>query len=320
MPAVTKSGPWGLPDDTAPPDFFQAEWRALVGAALATGRLGTGWAITATGASTQITVGPGVAAIQGWLALEMDGHVLDVATIPGAIAPAAGQTRIDYVVLTADPEAEEVRLELVAGTPATSGAIAPALTRSIGGVWQEPLATITRVGNVAVTSAMVRPVATYVSPTVVLDPGRPVPSDLPVGTVAVQGVDVLTVTAPGTVRKITNPDWSNLSVSGSTPLGISPGWRRVGGLLQIRGSWARTSGTYASGANSTVMTLPATAVVGVPAGTYRSACVAHAAALDLLCFAVVTVTSSGATVAIAPQGSGAAQVSLGVLMIPYGGA
>ena len=101
MPAVTKSGPWGLPDDTAPPDFFQAEWRALVGAALATGRLGTGWAITATGASTQITVGPGVAAIQGWLALETDGHVLDVATIPGAIAPAAGQTRIDYVVLTA---------------------------------------------------------------------------------------------------------------------------------------------------------------------------------------------------------------------------
>lgn len=279
MPTLPIVGPFGLPTDTDPPDFYQGAWRSLFQAALAMGRLSVGWAMTATGSSTSFTVGPGAALVAGFLAQSDSTITLDVATAPGATTPSSGQTRIDLVVLTCDPSAQTVTLEVKPGTPASSGAIPPTLTRTPTGVWQEPLAQITRTGNTAVTTAAITAVRNYVAPTVLLDPARPLPTDLPVATIAVRGTDLhahqLDAGGSPVWQPLTNPEFTAApwtfatGMRGQEPM---PKFRVVGGRLEGSGEVIRSSGAaFPTDGTLLLGTLPTSFASGLTASRYAQA-------------------------------------------------
>lgn len=85
-------------------------------------------------ADTTIIVEPGSALAQGIFYLNDADKSVSIAS------NASGSTRIDIIVLEADYTAQKVRIDVVLGTP---GAGVPALTQSVGSIWQIPLAYLT---------------------------------------------------------------------------------------------------------------------------------------------------------------------------------
>lgn len=71
----------------------------------------------------------------------------------------SGSTRIDYIVLSADYAAQEIRLAVVQGTP---GAGHPAITQNAGILWQIPLAYLTLAsGYTSITAALITDLREY---------------------------------------------------------------------------------------------------------------------------------------------------------------
>lgn len=87
------------------------------------------------GSGMQINVAPFPLAILAGFALYSDAVT--------QLTPAAGgsQPRIDRIVLRVDPTANLPEIAVKAGTPAVTPSV-PALTQSLGGVWEIPLARI----------------------------------------------------------------------------------------------------------------------------------------------------------------------------------
>lgn len=95
------------------------------------------------------------------------GHYYDnsvQATVAISAAPAAGYTRIDSVVLELDLSANSISLKVVAGTPATSGAVAPTMTQTETGIFQLRLADVTvAAGTSSITAGMVSDLRSFVA-------------------------------------------------------------------------------------------------------------------------------------------------------------
>lgn len=68
------------------------------------------------------------------------------------IDPATSLPRVDYVVLTLDPTANSILLNVVKGTPAATPS-APALTQTDTGIYQYPLAAVQVAANVTTIDA-----------------------------------------------------------------------------------------------------------------------------------------------------------------------
>lgn len=85
-------------------------------------------------ADTTVIVEPGSALVQGIFYLNDADKSVSIAS------NASGSTRIDIIVLEADYAAQTVRIDVVQGTPAAG---VPALTQSVGSIWQIPLAYLT---------------------------------------------------------------------------------------------------------------------------------------------------------------------------------
>lgn len=68
------------------------------------------------------------------------------------IDPATSLPRVDYVVLTLDPTANSILLDVVKGTPAATPS-APALTQTDTGIYQYPLAAVQVAANVTTIDA-----------------------------------------------------------------------------------------------------------------------------------------------------------------------
>jgi hypothetical protein len=94
----------------------------------------TTFKVTANGADLNLSVAPGFAIVRG--------HAVDsTATETLALAAAESNPRIDRVVLRLDPIANSIILAVIKGTAASSPT-APALTQTVTGTYEMPLATV----------------------------------------------------------------------------------------------------------------------------------------------------------------------------------
>lgn len=85
--------------------------------------------------SAQIQIEAGAALVQGlW-------YYNDAAVNFTITANASGNSRIDLVILSVDYIAQEVRLDVITGTPAAVPAI-PSVTQSVGVLWEVPIARV----------------------------------------------------------------------------------------------------------------------------------------------------------------------------------
>jgi hypothetical protein len=96
--------------------------------------------VTASGASTQVNVAAGQALIQGSLYTNSASLSLDVAAT--GTAPSSAQTRIDLIVLRYDFASRQVNAVVKPGSPASAGAVEPALTRVANGVRETRLGLV----------------------------------------------------------------------------------------------------------------------------------------------------------------------------------
>lgn len=103
-------------------------------------------------------------------------------TLAVSAAPAAGNTRQDYVVLHLDTAANTVTAEVKAGTANTSGGVLPSLVQTAT-EWEHPIAKVTvAAGTAAITGGMLvalnhdqgRSVYTWTVATAVPTPSAPV--------------------------------------------------------------------------------------------------------------------------------------------------
>ena len=200
---------------------------------------------------------------------------LDIAAVGSA--PASGQTRIDLIVLRYDASqvtpADRVRLVVVPGTPATSGATQPALTRNPTGVWEHPIAVVTRLGNVAVTNSMITQQRTLSSPVSLLGNTSTLPTDAPDGSVAFRYNDVSVRIISGGVmqwRSITDPPWTNLTMaSGYVSGGRTPAYRVLSGHLELRGEVVRsTGGEFTASTWLTIASVPSSLVSAISSSNF----------------------------------------------------
>jgi hypothetical protein len=256
--------PWGVEAQVDPPAMYQAAWRKLMTGLMSDGVVndttGDGLAVTATGGSTQLQVGEGEAFIQGVHYINDATKTLDLAAF--GTAPSGGQTRLDLVILRYDPTAQTVEATIKAGAPASSGATEATLTRSPTGVWEHRLALITRVGNVAVNSSMIDHRRTWTTPGVYTPFMEPI-STAPIGSLAIKtdnGGDILrrgTVSGTPTWISILDPAWETLNTAAGVALSTPAAkWRIRGGLVEVMGSVAKSSGSWSSGNVAWVGTLP----------------------------------------------------------------
>lgn len=279
------SGPWGIDDATATP-FFQSQIRLAWGgwspdALIDRGVIATPATITATGTNTTITVRALSAVIRGMTVTLDSDTPLDVEDA-GGTTPTSGQTRIDRIVIHLDFAAREAALMVSPGTPATSGAVAPTLVQEeeLDGIWQYELGQVRRVGNVAVTTAMITNLGQALqAPTVYLPPGASPQAKLARGTITVTDTDIRlrrrTTSAINSLadKSLLDPDWTaaNLATASWELLSTSRAfqWRIFGGLLQITGDAHRkaASGTIPD-AWATVCTIPTTWIPAMRPGTW----------------------------------------------------
>lgn len=158
---------------------------------------GTDLRVTGSGATT-VSVAPGEAFVNGYY------YSLDAAKAVNVTSNAGGtSTRIDYVVLRADPANDRVTTEYKAG-----GTTAPALTQIAAGVWEIPLAQCTvPAGATSVATAAVIDLRWFSSKGAVPSlPGARRPA-VP-GLLAVEGDDVLLGNTAG--------GWDLLGTAGQT--------------------------------------------------------------------------------------------------------
>lgn len=268
-----QSAPWtgGTVDDSS--------WRAFRRATDADGVINDTTAtclrVSATGSSTEVTVSAGEAVIQGAHYILDAPLTLDVAAVGSA--PASGQTRIDLVVLRYDATqvtpADRVRMVVIPGTPATSGAVEPTLTRNPTGVWEHPIARITRLGNVAVTTSMITQLRMLSSPTMYVGQTAAFPSDAADGSIAFQADDIRArILTGGSMqwRSIINPPWTSLTMaSGYVSAGRTPAYRVLAGHLELRGEVRRSTGAeFPASTWLTIASVPSSLVSGLTASNW----------------------------------------------------
>lgn len=250
--------------------MLQGEWRTLIGGGLGDGVVGdpdaTTLKVTATGSDATVDVSAGAISIQGHLGVTTGSTNLDVGST--GTPPAAGQTRIDLICARLDPVAQTIGLVVLAGSPATTGAVAPSMTRAAGGVWDVPLARVTRVGNVAITNAMITSYRTLCSPTTYFGGTTDLPGDAPDGSVAFRFSDILVrVLSGGSMqwRSILDPPWTTLTMaSGYTSAGRAPAYRVHSGHLELRGEVKRTTGAeFPASTWLTIASVPSSLVSGL---------------------------------------------------------
>lgn len=117
--------------------------------ALAFTGINTGLAVTA-GTGMQVRVGSGSALVRG-VYYENDATL----NLPITAAPAAGNTRLDAVILRLDQTANSITAAVKSGTANGSGGALPALTQNET-TWEMLLATVTVTGGMAaVTTAAI---------------------------------------------------------------------------------------------------------------------------------------------------------------------
>lgn len=298
MPAsvnLSTATPLGTDNSDATP-MFQGEWTRLHGtSSIPDGLLhdttGDGWQVVADGASTTVTVKPNGAdlAINGVLGGHPTDIPLDVASAstPGGsagTAPTSGQTRRDLVVARLDLSARTVAAMVLAGAPATSGATDPVMSRDRSGKWDVPIARITRVGNVAVTQAMVTRLTPWSSS--LHSALVTLPADAPVGAFATDTSGDLwerVVTGRNTAGTSTgvawtcrsNPDYSTAGWTAASNIDATAApnplkLRRRAGRLEAIG-YATWDGAGAMPALVTIATLSAQLAAGLTTTRYSPA-------------------------------------------------
>jgi hypothetical protein len=185
------SAPWGVDaTDAGSADarLYQDGWRALVGGnfpdAVILDRSNATPAnaplyVSAPGTGTVISVSAGQAVVQGSWYQNTTTKTFDLAAL--GTQPTTGQSRTDRVILrynpTATPASSRITMQLLTGTPATTGSqVAPNLTQNVSGTWEIELARVTRVAasnvaQAAITNNQPHPVVGVRSP---IAPGNPV--------------------------------------------------------------------------------------------------------------------------------------------------
>jgi len=246
---VMTSLPWGVEGGVDQPAMYQDRWRdlfrATVGNGVANDATDDYLKVTAAGADTTVQVSAGEAIIEGVHFVSTATESLDVAAV--GVAPTVAQTRVDLIVLQYDPVDQEVTLVVKPGTPAGSGAVPPALTRSRTGVWEHSIARITRTGNVSVTQSMVTEHRTYCGSMTYASATTDLPTDAYFAALAIRHNDILVRRYNSGVmawKSLINPEWSNLSLaSGYVQQGTRvPQYRVFAGFLELRGVIKRSSG------------------------------------------------------------------------------
>ena len=118
---------------------------------------GTELKITAEGSTLTVDVALGQAFIRGH-------YYINTESIALPIASAGLDTRIDYVVIELDPDANTIVAKIVQGTAVSSDPVAPTLTQTATGVYQLPIAKITIPNStLAITNGMIADVRTFMS-------------------------------------------------------------------------------------------------------------------------------------------------------------
>ena len=254
---LTTATPLGTDPSNSTP-LYQIEWGYLIGEEIPDGVLGdttgNGWQVYAAGSSTDVVVKPNGASlsVRGVLGRHGADITLDVAAY--GVAPGSGVIRRDLVVARCNYTTRKVQIDLLPGTP---GAGDPVLTRNPTGVWEIPLARITRNGNTAVTQAMVERLVPWV--------GRPWSQladlsddldDAPMGSTATIGFDLFerapearnsTGNATGVGWwKRTNPPFTSSGWSYATGMKTdaaenAPKFRLHGGRIEAIGHIERTT-------------------------------------------------------------------------------
>ncbi|XAO35630.1 minor tail protein [Microbacterium phage FireCastle] len=141
--------------------------------ALAFSGINTGLAITA-GTGMQVRIASGSALVRG-VYYENDA----TKNLTVAAAPAAGQTRLDAVILKLDQTANTITALVKSGTANSSGGTLPSLTQDEN-VWEMVLAEITvAAGTAAITTAMINQIKPSVGLRVYpyVTANRPIPSE-----------------------------------------------------------------------------------------------------------------------------------------------
>lgn len=118
---------------------------------------GTELKVTAEGSTLSVLVDVGQAFIRGH-------YYINTEAIELSIASAGLDTRIDYVVVELDPEANTIAAKVIQGTAVASDPVAPTLTQSATEVYQLPIAQITIPNStLAITNEMITDVRTFMS-------------------------------------------------------------------------------------------------------------------------------------------------------------
>ena len=301
--------------------MLQGEWRTLIGGSVGDGVLGdldsTELRVTATGSDSTVDVSAGAVSIQGHLGVTTGDTNLDVGSV--GTPPAAGQTRIDLVCARLDPVAQTIGLVVLAGSPATTGAVAPATTRVPGGTWDLPLAKITRVGDVAVTNSMITQYRVCCSPVTLYGNTSTLPEDAPDGAIAIFYNDIRARIVSGGAmewRSIINPPWTSLTMaSGYVSSGRAPAYRVNAGHLELRGDVRRsTYGSFVVGAFTTFASVSSTLTSAISATDWPRAVAATTA--DTAVNPGYVRLSSGGLLQLMPGAAGQTQLWLDGVRIP----
>jgi hypothetical protein len=340
VPDLDFSGPWDgtEPDGSLSTPFLQSQIRQTWGGGWADGFADDGAAgylasVTATGTDTTVNVHFFNGVIRG-IHVKNGSTDLDVED-SGGTTPTSGQTRIDRVIIRLDFAAQTGELLVLCGTPASSGAVAPTLTQQddLDGIWEHELAQIRRVGNVAVTQAMISLTGQrFIAPTVYATANA-----------VVQGVKTLLGTITFTDHDITayrrtiggdhtslqhksilDPDWTACTLSTSTWEILSSNrafqYRLRGGVLEITGEAHKKTSTGALSATGWTMvcTVPVASIPGVAVSQFMHV-TCHDSSGDQLSWRLVVPASGVANLQVKANGpASVSTVGLSLFQIPVG--
>lgn len=191
-----------------------------------------------------VKVRPGYGHVAGyWYESSGDGEVR-------AIAPnAAGQPRVDLVVLRADPEADSVTAAIREGTP-KAAPVAPDPVRQQGGVWELPLARVwVSAGAASIGAGQIEDAREFAGTTVAPSYSYNRPDKPAMGQLIYESDSGRWLGCTGglswrTVAEDTG--WINLPLSWPTVWEVT--WalkgRRVNGICYIRGALRRVNSVY----------------------------------------------------------------------------
>ncbi|MFI0939135.1 hypothetical protein [Streptomyces sp. NPDC021020] len=213
---------------------------------------GTNLRVTGSNAST-VAVAAGEAWVQGTYYSNSASLNVSVPT-----NSAGGAARKDLVVLRRDPSADATTIVYKTG-----GTSFPALTQTLNGTWEIPLAQVTvAAGASVVAPAGVTDQRWFVGrPVALSNSGSRPPATK--GQLIVEGKDVFLGNGVGFDLLGTaggDTGWKNLPLaSGYTTNVGTPGYRVKDGMVYLRGTFKKTSGDLAKGVLTQFATLPAEA-------------------------------------------------------------